>query len=76
MSGKSFGFPTKSTDDVERTASHHPSSECQGFGGVEEGHRAGSDVYENVKKGLHPDPDPIVNCARFGNMEPPGFVRV
>ena len=24
----------------------------------------------------HPDPDPIVNCARFGNMEPPGFVRV
>ena len=24
----------------------------------------------------HPDPDPIVNCARFGNMEPPGFARV
>ena len=24
----------------------------------------------------HPDPDVIVNCARFGNMEPPGFARV
>ena len=52
VSGKSFGFPTKSTDDVERTASNHPSSECQGFGGVEEGHRASSDVFEKVKKGL------------------------
>ena len=25
---------------------------------------------------VHPDPDVIVNCARFGNMEPPGFARV
>jgi len=49
VSGKSFSFQTKSTDD---DASNRTSSEFQDFGDVEEAHSAGNYVYENVKKDL------------------------